>query len=101
MKTAIIIEEVRYSYAHLITYTPIVERDKHGLTMLFQGMDHKVKLMFDSREQRDVIITELDQYFGLTSTKTLLSDNKKKSQVPDFLNEEAKKSGYLIDRADL
>ena len=96
MKNVIEIEGVRYVYAHILLYCPIIENDKktskHGLTLVLQGMADRIRILFDSKEDRDLKLRELDKYFGLESipTQSLSKPNL------SFLEIEAKKSGFLL-----
>lgn len=95
MKQVIIIEGIRYVYAHILLYCPIVETDKkttkYGLTLILQGMSEKIRILFDSKEERDEKLLILDNHFGV-----LTKQKEGVSKTPSFLELEAKKSGFLL-----
>jgi len=92
----IIIEGVRYVYSHILLYCPIVETQKkstkHGLTLVLQGMSERCRILFETKEERDLKLKELDKYFGLESTP---NQNISKPDL-SFLEIEANKSGFLL-----
>jgi hypothetical protein len=93
----IIIEGIRYVLQHIVLYCPIINEVKkqkqYGLSLLLNGLDNqKVQILFDSKEDRDKKLLELDNYFGVVDKST---QNVK--SINDFLKTEAEKSGYLVD----
>lgn len=96
MKQAIILEGIRYPFQHIALYCPIVSEKKdrkYGLSLVIVGLDgNKIQVLFDSKEERDEKLYELDVWFGLEN-----APERKVVNPNDFLKREAQNSGYLID----
>lgn len=93
----IVIEGIRYALKHIVLYCPIISETKkdrkYGLSLVVLGLDgQKVQILFDTKEERDSKLSELDSYFGVIDKPT--TNNK---SMDDFLHLEAKKSGYIVD----
>lgn len=97
MKQVIIIEGIRYVYEHILLYCPIIETDKkvtkYGLTLILQGMSEKIRILFDSKEERDEKLLSLDNHFGVFTRE---KEKEEVSITPSFLELEAKKAGFLL-----
>lgn len=93
----IIIEGIRYVLSHIVLYCPIINEEKkqkkHGLSLVMNGINsQKIQIFFETKEDRDETLFELDNYFGVQNKNVQFTPS-----INDFLKSEASKSGYLVD----
>jgi hypothetical protein len=98
MKEVIIIEGIRYVLKHITLYCPIISETKkdrkYGLSLVVMGLDgQKVQILFDDKFERDAVLRDLDLYFGVEDKEPVTVQQN----TNDFLQLEAKKSGYIVD----